>query len=443
MRAYIPILFFMVLVMTLAGPAAGLVLEGVEDDDLAELEAQRLEKITETLEVLQAKGDVAGMIALYRKGLAISPSNLTARERYTDLGVVLAGYALSHKGDPAQVLELLDEFEAYAGDEFRAPSALWWFRATALRRLGRADEADALRQKALDLRPGDSDYHRRVGYFLLTADLYEEAITEFETARAAAENDWVRGMCTWAIAASHLKVEQYEKAADEYEKAIEFFKNNRRPRHYETLLEDASLAMHNLGRYHELRGHHKQTIAANERALKLIPAELGEIATRNLTAIGDAYLKLRKPKKALEYLERARVRGPNVPGVYSSLGDAYRDLGDDARAQEAYEECERLYRDRIATRPNRPPEYNNLAWFFVTHDMKLDEALKLSRTSVEMSPETDAYLDTLAEIYHRMGEHDKAIEWINKALELDPKPHHLIYFEQQLKKFEHAKKKGT
>jgi len=41
-----------------------------------------------------------------------------------------------------------------------------------------------------------------------------------------------------------------------------------------------------------------------------------------------------------------------------------------------------------------------------------------------------------------MGEHDKAIEWIKKVFELDPAPRHLIYFEQQLAKFQKAAKPG-
>ena len=447
MRTYVYILILVAISVMLLGPATARAAADGEDssDDLANLEARRLDKIIETIEVLRAKGDVAGMMALYAKGLSLAPSDLSARERYADLGINLLGYALTHKADPTQVIELLDQFEQFVGDEFDPLSVLWWLRAVAVRRLDRADEADALRQKALDLNPDDSDYHHRVGYRLLMADLYEEAIAEFETALAAADDDWDRGVCTWAIGASHLKVEHYEEAADQYEKAVELFKASRAPRNYETLLEDASWAMYHLGRYYELRGRHKEAIAANERALKLLPDPLDEtlglIAAQNVAAIGDAYLKLDKPKKALEHLERARELAPNAAGIYGSLGDAYTKLGDEAKAREAFDRCETLYRELIERRPGYPMFYNNLAWFYVTHDMKLDEALKLSRTSVEMAPDSDAYLDTLAEIYFRMGETDKALEWINKVLELDPTPRHLIYFEQQRDKFEKAKEK--
>jgi len=161
---------------------------------------------------------------------------------------------------------------------------------------------------------------------------------------------------------------------------------------------------------------------------------------QNLTAIGDAYLELGTPKKALEYLDRANRLVPDSAEIHGSLGDAHTQLGDEAKAQEAYEQCEKIHRDVIAEYPAHPGAYNNLAWFFVTHDMKLDEALKLSRTSVELAPETPEYLDTLAEIYSRLGQHDKALEWIDRVFDLHPKPRHLVYYEQQRDKFKKAKK---
>ena len=453
-RSYI-LLLTAALLVAAPGGAAALIIVAPDDeeredrlDDLAQLESERLEAIMDTLELLEAKKDVAAMLALYRKGLAITTGNLTLRERYVLRGVWVAGYALEHKGDAGDVLDLLNELEPQADipDEPQIRSTLWWLQTVALRRLDRTEEADARQAKALEFNAGDTNYHYYVGRFLRYVWLPEQSILEFETALATADSDWARAKCLAGIAFTHLWLEQYEEATAQYEKALVLFSEGPKPRDYIGLIEEATVAFYHLGRYHELRGRHKETVAANERALELLPdeldEELGEAAAQNLTAIGDAYLALNKPKKALEALERAREVAPDVPGVYSSLGDALNKLGKDTEARQAHTRCERLYRDRIAQRPNLPSSYNNLAWFFVTHDAKLDEALKLSKTSLELDPDTDAYLDTLAEIYYRMGEHDKAIEWIKKVFELDPPPRHLIYFEQQLDKFEKAAKAG-
>lgn len=434
------------------GPAAAIVAADDGSDrsgtesDLAGLELERLNTIIGALDVLQAKGDIKGMIDLYRKGLALSPSDVTARERYAAIGLNLIGYALGGKGDPAQVLELLDEFETYVGEEFELPSALWWLRAAALRRLGKADEAAASQQKAIDYRPDDPDYHRQVGIFLLRSALYDEAIAEFEAALARTDDAWYKALFTWSIAAAYQATEQYAKAADEYEKAVAICREGQFPRDYGRLIEDACLAMYDLGHDLEVRGKYAETVAANERALKLLPEpldeELGEAAAMSLTAIADASLKLDKPKEALEYAERAKQRAPNAPSVYSTLGDVHAALGNKDDAEAAYAECERLYREMIDANPDRAMGYNNLAWFYVTHDRELDEALKLARKAVELAPDTDAYIDTLGEIYFRQGDYDKAVETITKVFDLDPKPRHILYFEQQRDKFTKAQKRG-
>jgi len=399
MRATCCALLAALMLPAVCGPAWPIVAVAEDEGDLTELEAERLNTIMATLDVLEAKGDVDGMIALYRKALAIAPPELLARERTTERGIKLLGYAQTHEADPAALLAFVSELETYVGDDFRIPTGLWWHRAAALRQLGRSDEADALRQDALDYEPGNADVHRRVGEFLLETALYQEAITEYEVALAAATDD-ERPAYTWAIAAAHLMLEHYETAADLYEQAVKLARKGRWPFDYDQLFGGASYAMYHLGRYYELRGEHEKTIAANERAITLIIDDsdkaFDELTVQNLTAIGDAYLELDKPKEALEYLDRAQQLLSDSPDIYSSLGDAHRKLGDDAKAHEAYERCETLYRDMIAERPSYPHGYNNLAWFFATHDMNLDEALKLSRTSVEKAPASDAYLDTLA-----------------------------------------------
>ncbi len=445
MRVDVWLLALTVFSMVLAGPATALVTVDNKDTsaDVGELEAELLNTIMATLDVLEAKGDVDGMIDLYRKALAIAPADPLARERTIERGIELLGYAQTHEADPAALLALVGEFETYVGQDSPIPTALWWHRAAALHRLGRTEEADALRQDALDHEPANPDYHRRVGEFLLTTSLYEEAITEYQIALGAAGDD-DRPAYAWAIAAAHLMLEHYETAADLYEQAVELARKRRWPFDYDRLFSGASYAMYHLGRYYELRGEHEKTIAANERAISLIIDDsdraFDELTVQNLTAIGDAYLELGTPKKALEYLDRANRLVPDSAEIHGSLGDAHTQLGDEAKAQEAYEQCEKIHRDVIAEYPAHPGAYNNLAWFFVTHDMKLDEALKLSRTSVELAPETPEYLDTLAEIYSRLGQHDKALEWIDRVFDLHPKPRHLVYYEQQRDKFKKAKK---
>jgi uncharacterized Ntn-hydrolase superfamily protein len=75
---------------------------------------------------------------------------------------------------------------------------------------------------------------------------------------------------------------------------------------------------------------------------------------------------------------------------------------------------------------------NSLAWFSATNDLYLPQALEAARRAVELEPEDSNILDTLAEIYFRMGQADKAIEVETRALELSPED---TYLREQIERF--------
>jgi len=59
---------------------------------------------------------------------------------------------------------------------------------------------------------------------------------------------------------------------------------------------------------------------------------------------------------------------------------------------------------------------NSLAWFMACSDHDLEEALVLSQDVVKKHPKNDAYIDTLAEVYFRLKNREKAVEWQKKAV---------------------------
>jgi len=87
---------------------------------------------------------------------------------------------------------------------------------------------------------------------------------------------------------------------------------------------------------------------------------------------------------------------------------------------------------------NSAPALNRLAWFHRRDKESLDHGIKLSKRSLEIQPDTPAYLDTLAELYYRNGESVKALPLIQRAIELDPGNR---YFRLQLEKFKRASRK--
>jgi uncharacterized Ntn-hydrolase superfamily protein len=80
---------------------------------------------------------------------------------------------------------------------------------------------------------------------------------------------------------------------------------------------------------------------------------------------------------------------------------------------------------------------NSLAWFTAIHDLYLDQALEAARLAVELEPENATILDTLAEVYFRLGRVAEAITTGQRALELQPED---AYLQKQLRRFQEGQR---
>ncbi|MFO0942462.1 MAG: hypothetical protein U0930_17125 [Pirellulales bacterium] len=95
--------------------------------------------------------------------------------------------------------------------------------------------------------------------------------------------------------------------------------------------------------------------------------------------------------------------------------------GQETLAQEFFAQFESALMKQIATWPNDAMTLNNLAWMYAKCDVKLDEALVLSKKAVDLVPSSATYRDTLAEIYFHHGNVDEAIETMRGCVKIDPR----------------------
>lgn len=86
--------------------------------------------------------------------------------------------------------------------------------------------------------------------------------------------------------------------------------------------------------------------------------------------------------------------------------------GEAGKAIEAFKELLKAY-------PNNVEAINALAYLFAENDTELDQALVLAGKAIEADPYNGAYLDTLGWVYFKMGETDKAIEFLVRASKLN------------------------
>ena len=109
--------------------------------------------------------------------------------------------------------------------------------------------------------------------------------------------------------------------------------------------------------------------------------------------------------------------------------------GDSLGARRERERVGEVLRRMLESGEGDAQMLNSLAWFTVIHDIYLDEALAAAQRAAELEPEDSNILDTLAEVYFRKGQVEKAIEIESRALELSPED---AYLKEQLERFRGA-----
>ncbi|MBD3368814.1 DUF1028 domain-containing protein [Candidatus Fermentibacteria bacterium] len=75
---------------------------------------------------------------------------------------------------------------------------------------------------------------------------------------------------------------------------------------------------------------------------------------------------------------------------------------------------------------------NNVAWNLASRGLRPQQALHLALEATELLPQNANIMDTVAEAYYADGQVEKAVEWEQRALRLEPDNE---FFGQQMEKF--------
>lgn len=82
--------------------------------------------------------------------------------------------------------------------------------------------------------------------------------------------------------------------------------------------------------------------------------------------------------------------------------------------------AEEDFRKALELNENQPLVLNYLGYSLVDQGLKLDEALEMIKTAVELRP-TDGYIvDSLGWVYYRLGRYEDAVKELERAIELRP-----------------------
>ena len=157
---------------------------------------------------------------------------------------------------------------------------------------------------------------------------------------------------------------------------------------------------------------------------------------------GQRYVDLRVEDHATPIAELRRLwhvhQGFHGAGAHMEMAAEYEAGG---RRDLAARERERVHEIllRALDRGERDASMlNGLAWACATHDLELADAARAAERAVELEPKSTDILDTLAEVYFRMGQVDRAIEVETRAAAIDPKSQ---YLKDQIARFKAGRKK--
>jgi len=97
----------------------------------------------------------------------------------------------------------------------------------------------------------------------------------------------------------------------------------------------------------------------------------------------------------------------------SQLGDAYNGL-------EKFEKSDQAYEDVLKVDPENVYVLNNYSYYLSLRKANLQKALKMSSKLVDIHPDNANYLDTYAWVLYNMGDYEKALTYLEKAIEHNP-----------------------
>jgi arylsulfatase A-like enzyme len=142
--------------------------------------------------------------------------------------------------------------------------------------------------------------------------------------------------------------------------------------------------------------------------------------------LAEFYIFIKKDHLAEYYLSDLVKKYPDFNVAWGALAMIY-------DRKEEYDNAIQAYEKAIAVDFDMPVSLNNLAWRYLQKNVKLDQALQYAQRANELVPNQPNFIDTLAQIYFKIGNKEKALELIKKAVELAPQN---PYFKEKLENIE-------
>jgi tetratricopeptide (TPR) repeat protein len=135
----------------------------------------------------------------------------------------------------------------------------------------------------------------------------------------------------------------------------------------------------------------------------------------NYIYISSLYNQAKRGKEAIVSAQKAY----SVAGSEEKKQIAHLTLASAQQTSGDYKSAEDLLRNLLKQTPNNPIALNNLGYFLLERDEKVEEALKLIKQAVEIDPTNASYLDSLGWAYFKLGKFAEAELYLKQAINND------------------------
>lgn len=111
----------------------------------------------------------------------------------------------------------------------------------------------------------------------------------------------------------------------------------------------------------------------------------------------------------VKYEPRIANRSSIIPDYLSSMGDLYHATGDEKMAFKVYDKVLKIKPDHLSV-------LNNYSYYLSVLNKRLDDALSMSRITIEREPSNATYLDTYGWILFKLKRYNEAEIFVRKAI---------------------------
>ncbi len=268
------------------------------------------------------------------------------------------------------------------------------------------EEAIALLKDGLTRLPKDSRIAEMLAYLLLAEDRPADAVPYFEKALRL-QADQPDRAATPAFVLSHALALQM---ADRIPDAVRLL---------EAAMEDNPAYLQG---YVQLVI--RTTEATNLQSAIRVVQGLGERRAADPTPpamLGVLHSAAEDYTNALACFQRAEQIGGREAGPDKPLNAQFHFWHGSAADQAgATDQAATQFLRSIELDPEYAEAMNYLAYMWAEKGLRLEEALKWSRKSLDLEPDNAAFLDTLGWIYFKQGDYERALKEIQKAANLMP-----------------------